>query len=295
VTKVGGGHNCWLSANSACGDTMTVWIRNWAGSASGAARPSSCRRPPTRTWARARPSRQRFGAVRQHDPSAGALRQYCARCHSSNAGTPQSPFFADANADAAYAAARSKINLDNPAISRLVVRLREEFHNCWTTIAARTRTRCRPRMTAFSNGIQVTQVDPNLVLSKALTLYDGTVAAGGNRFETNQIALWEFKTGMGTVAFDTSGVEPAINLNFTGDVTWLGGWGIKIGAGGKAQGSTTAARSSPTRIKARANTRSRPGSPRPTSCRKTPTSSATPAARWPATSRSRSVSTSIRR
>ena len=26
VTKVGGGHNCWLSATSACSDTMTVWV-----------------------------------------------------------------------------------------------------------------------------------------------------------------------------------------------------------------------------------------------------------------------------
>jgi len=93
---------------------------------------------------------------------------------------------------------------------------------------------------AFSNGIPLTQVDPSLVVSKALTLYDGTVAAGGNRFDTNVIALWEFKTGMGTVAFDTSGVEPAINLNFSGDVTWMGGWGIKVGTGGKAQGSTQA-------------------------------------------------------
>ena len=31
VTKVASGHNCWLQSPSACGDTMTVWIRNWAG------------------------------------------------------------------------------------------------------------------------------------------------------------------------------------------------------------------------------------------------------------------------
>ncbi|MGH8721273.1 MAG: hypothetical protein ACREU4_04780 [Burkholderiales bacterium] len=28
VTKVGGGHNCWLAADSACADQLTVWIRN---------------------------------------------------------------------------------------------------------------------------------------------------------------------------------------------------------------------------------------------------------------------------
>jgi hypothetical protein len=95
---------------------------------------------------------------------------------------------------------------------------------------------------SFADGIPLTQVDPSLVVSKALTLYDGTVAAGGNRFDTNVIALWEFKTGMGTVAFDTSGVEPAVNLNFSGDVTWMGGWGIKVGTGGKAQGSTASSK-----------------------------------------------------
>ena len=50
--------------------------------------------------------------------------------------------------------------------------------------------------------------------------------------------MWEFKTGSGTVAYDTSGVEPAIDLTLSGDVTWVGGWGINVRSG-KAQGSTT--------------------------------------------------------
>jgi len=97
------------------------------------------------------------------------------------------------------------------------------------------------------NGIQPTQVDQNLVYSKAVRLVDGTLASGGNRYENDQIALWEFKTGTGSTAFDTSGVDPAIDLNFSGDVTWYGGWGITIGANesagpGKAQGSTVASK-----------------------------------------------------
>ena len=62
------------------------------------------------------------------------------------------------------------------------------------------------------------QVDPQLLISKGLTLYDGTVAAGGNRYETATIAMYEFKTGMGNIAYDTSGVEPALNLTLSGDV-----------------------------------------------------------------------------
>src|ERR1700722_407661 len=36
VTKVSGGHNCWLADASACGTILTTWISNWAG-ATGAA------------------------------------------------------------------------------------------------------------------------------------------------------------------------------------------------------------------------------------------------------------------
>src|SRR4029077_6474877 len=36
VTKVAGGHNCWLADPGACGQILTTWIANWAG-ASGAA------------------------------------------------------------------------------------------------------------------------------------------------------------------------------------------------------------------------------------------------------------------
>jgi len=240
VTKVGDGHNCWLSQNSACADTMTVWVRNWAGSVSSGGKQIALKAPPIKDVGSSKtfPADSALFASTVHP----LLRQYCARCHASNSGTPQQPFFADASVDAAYAAARSKINLDSVALSRLVVRLRQEFHNCWNNDCAGSANQMQAAIQAFSDGIPLTQLDPSLVVSKALTLYDGTVAAGGNRFDTNVVALWEFKTGMGTVAFDTSGVEPAINLNMSGDVTWMGGWGIKIGAGGKAQGSTAASK-----------------------------------------------------
>src|ERR1700685_981729 len=31
VTKVTGGHNCWLADPNACGQILTTWITNWAG------------------------------------------------------------------------------------------------------------------------------------------------------------------------------------------------------------------------------------------------------------------------
>ncbi len=109
---------------------------------------------------------------------------------------------------------RSKINLDDPAQSRLVLRLRNEFHNCWSDCATNSNT-MQAAVKSFTDSIDLQQVDPSLVTSKALTLYDGTVAAGGNRFDTNVIAKYEFKTGTGNIAYDTSGVEPALNLTLS--------------------------------------------------------------------------------
>jgi hypothetical protein len=238
VTKVGGGHNCWLAADSACADQLTVWIRNWAGQTLGGTRGAPLQPPPIRD----------VGASKSFPADSALfgstvyplLTQYCSRCHSSGAITPQSPFFAEADVDVAYAAVRAKINLDTPAQSRLVLRLRDEFHNCWTD-CAQSANIMQAAIQDFSDGVPLTQVDPDLVISKALTLYDGTVASGGNRFDNAAIALYEFKTGTGTVAYDTSGVEPALNLTLSGAATWVGGWGIDL-RGGKAQGTTASSR-----------------------------------------------------
>jgi mono/diheme cytochrome c family protein len=239
VLKVAGGHHCWLGSNSAslqaCADIVSTWIENWANAAGTAgARQIDIEAPPIKD----------VGASRSFpaDPSLYAstvypiVEQYCAGCHSSTAVVPQQPFFADHDIPTAYDAAKPKIDLDDPDNSRLVVRLRDEFHNCWSDCADNA-AEMQAAIEAFQAQVPPTSVDPSLVISKALTLYDGTVASGGNRFEASQIALWEFKEGQGTTAFDTSGVSPAINLTLSGDVTWVGGWGIDIKSG-KAQGST---------------------------------------------------------
>ncbi len=81
-------------------------------------------------------------------------------------------------------------------------------------------------------------IDPSLVISKALTLANGTIASGANRYDADTIAKYEFQTGSGYTAYDTSGVDPAADLTITGNVLWAGGWGITVGAGGKAQATT---------------------------------------------------------
>ena len=42
------------------------------------------------------------------------------------------------------------------------------------------------------------------------------------------IALYEFKEGSGTVAHDTSGQMPPIDLTLRDDVTWMSSWGVDI-------------------------------------------------------------------
>jgi hypothetical protein len=140
------------------------------------------------------------------------------------------------------------MNLDAPENSRFVKKLqpadpglpperRGEGHNCWDDCESNARE-MEAAIRRFADGIDPTVVDSDLLSSKAMRLTDGTIASGGNRYENAQIALWEFKTGSGLIAYDSSGVDPAINLNLSQAVTWYGGWGITTN-GGRAQGLTT--------------------------------------------------------
>ncbi len=239
VIKVGGGHNCWLASNSACADVLTTWITNWAGASAGGGTQIQLQPPPVRDVASSRnwPDTPPPGFAGVHNLTT----QFCSRCHTSGAAIPQSPFFASPDPAEAYAAARTKINLDDAALSRLVVRLRSEFHNCWTNCTDDANL-MQARIQTMIGQIALTPIDPSLTLSKALTLYDGTVASGGSRFDGSAIAKFEFKTGSGGTAYDTSGVEPALNLTISGDVQWVGGWGINVRMGGKAQGSTASSK-----------------------------------------------------
>ena len=238
VTKVAEGHNCWLASNSACGDIMTAFISAWAGDSAGSVRLIQLVPPPLRDP----------GASRAFPEDAGLfsttvwplLTANCASCHSATATIPQAPFFAGSEVTAAYDAAKSKIDLDTPANSRLVIRLRDDAHTCWSDCADDAEE-LRLVIAEMAGQIPLTEVDADLVSSKALRLTDGIVASGGSRYENNLIALYEFKTGEGNIAYDTSGVEPALDLMLSGNYGWVGGWGVEFN-GGKAQGTTTASR-----------------------------------------------------
>ena len=239
VERMSEGHNCWVAYTGVCATIMTTWIEKWLEVIAGGGREIVLTPPPSQDPGSSKNFPDDPGAFQTliHEP---ILEVYCSGCHSSVSAQAQQPYHSDPDIDTAYDAAKPKINLDAPANSRLVIRLRNEFHFCWDNCAANAQE-IEDAITAFADGIIPTQVDPALVTSKALRLTDGILASGGNRYEDAQIALWEFKTGVGSIAYDTSGVDPAVDLNLSPEVTWFGGWGITIN-GGKAQGSTTASK-----------------------------------------------------
>jgi len=249
VTKVSGGHNCWLADNSACGQILTTWISNWAG-ATGAASSTQVQlqAPPVQSVGQ---SLNFPGTPTEYQNTIYTLTgQYCSGCHSPNASAPQSPEFAGPVSQilADYQAAIPKIDFTgcvpfNAATcgtnSRFYLRLKVDNHNCWSNCATDAALMLT-QIQAFAQSLTPSNINPSYVISKALTLTQGTVASGANRYDADTIAKYEFQTGTGYVAYDTSGIDPAADLTITGNVTWAGGWGITVGAGGKAQATTSA-------------------------------------------------------
>ncbi|HEY7771588.1 MAG TPA: LamG domain-containing protein [Marinagarivorans sp.] len=241
VTKLAAGHNCWREEASVCADTLTTWLEAWA-SAAGVEGNVIVLTPPEVKVAGsslAFPEDSTEFAEHVHTPY---LLEHCADCHSPSGSTPQQPYFADKSVEAAYEAAKSKLNLSAPSRSRMVVRLREESHNCWTANCDADADALAAAIAAFAGNLEPTEIDDALVTSNALQLGpDGLVASAGGRIEPNVIAKYEFKTGRGQWAFDTSGQDPALDLQLRGDVDWLDGgvWGLRF-LGGRAQAPTAA-------------------------------------------------------
>ena len=240
VTKVAGGHNCWLPDPAACATAITAYIENWAAGTGSGGREIQLVAPVAKTPGSTKTFPADAGDTSFSTTVWPLLTTHCVGCHIDTSPTPQAPFFASSDVDDAYAAAQAKMNLNDPSLSRLVVRLRDEFHNCWSDCASNA-TEMENAIAVLAGGIGVNQVQAPTVFSNALTMQDGVSAAGGNRYEKDVIALYEFRTGSGNTVLDLSGVAPELNLTMSGDVDWVGGYGIRINDG-KAQGSTTASK-----------------------------------------------------
>ncbi len=192
VTKVSGGHNCWLADPNACGQILTTWISNWAG-ATGAASATQVQlvAPPIQSVGQSLNFPADLGA--DYSNTVYTLTsKYCVRCHSStaSAATMQSPYFADPTLAIAYPAAIPKIDFTGciPSTtgsapgacgtnSRFYQRLLTDNHNCWDNCASDA-AQMLAQIQAFAKLLTPANIDPSLVVSKALSLSQGTIASG---------------------------------------------------------------------------------------------------------------------
>ena len=247
VTQVANDHHCWSgSTTSECAADMTQWITNWAAVSNGSVSnvvelvaPDDHDVDNSKSLPSDVPS--------SYNALYTLLTTNCIECHTESAQNAQSPFFAtisDSHQES-YDAVRSKIDLGDEdrtlsaALSRIVVRLRSESHNCWTASCSSDATELLTAIQSIAADIDPLIVDQDLKISSGLQLgIDGLPANSGGRHETAMIARWEFKEGEGSTARDTSGIQPLMDLQFAGDVSWVGGWGINLN-GGRAQATTT--------------------------------------------------------
>ena len=253
VTKVSGGHNCWLADPNACGEILTTWISNWAGaSVGGTGTQVQLVAPPPQPVGSSKnfpasPSDFQCDGV----PAAHAVLLQVPRA---GCGHPAIAVFRIVGHQPSLSVRHSEdefehagqFTLRQPAGGRHA-QLLDRVRNGGRHAAPSRRRIAAPQLMlaaiqAFAGMVPTTAVDPSLVTSQSLTLPQGTVASGANRYDANVIAKYEFQTGTGLTAYDTSGVDPSADLTLSGSVTWAGGWGITVGAGGKAQASTSASK-----------------------------------------------------
>jgi hypothetical protein len=173
------------------------------------------------------------------------LRTNCEECHA-GAG-PGSPHIASPNVQSAYlnVVNQGKVDLAVPESSRLVQKV-EGGHNCWDPAVPvpgedRCVTNANEILAAIvewadlidfgSGGVSIDET----LASSTLSLSDGVEDVGLERYDDTVIALYEFQEGAGTVAYDTSEVLPANDLDLEGAYEWMSAWGVQF-SGGRALG-----------------------------------------------------------
>ncbi len=97
VTKVSGGHNCWLADPNACGQILTTWITNWANAAgASSATTVQLQAPPVQSVGQSLNFPAAYTEYQQ-TIYMNITSKYCVRCHATTAdpSVEQSPYFAD--------------------------------------------------------------------------------------------------------------------------------------------------------------------------------------------------------
>ena len=166
----------------------------------------------------------------------------CVTCHGAN----QQPTFAVADPTAAYnvITTQQKVDLNNPAMSRVYERPKLDRHNCGGA------AECDRIADLFLAAIQdwAMQASANVPppdggqqkVVSASTNFAAGMDAGAARAEANVIAMFKFEEGTGDTTMDTSGVDNPIVLQIEG-MEWVDGGGLR-NVSGKAQASVADSR-----------------------------------------------------
>ena len=170
-------------------------------------------------------------------------RQYCVQCHAGSG--PGFPHIAHPDVETAFRAVvdNQKVNLTNPSRSRLVRRLADDKHFCWSNCDANA-AEMQAAIQAWADAVMTaTPPDPNdpnainptgVITSEGRSFLNAQIADSG-RFEGNMIAHWKFEEGTGSIAADTAPVGPTMNLTLSGTYAWQSGGGVAFAdPGGRA-------------------------------------------------------------
>lgn len=258
VTMVAGGHNCWkgktAAALSSCAADLTTWITNWFNPPNTATDPNAV---PLGTTIALEPVGVSQNVTLDRPipktvPSSYGdlhklLTTYCSSCHIPNVQLP----FAVPDMQSSYDTVMNngKVNVGTPTASQLYYRLVHDGHNCFDPTDTGKPVDCpgsaAEMLTAintFVNGLPPADNSAlaQLVTSRAVSLINnGLVSSGNGRYETGQIALYEFKhtAGSPNIIEDTSNVSDSTgishtDLNLSGtegvDFAWLGNYGVRF-------------------------------------------------------------------
>ncbi len=246
VNKVYNGHNCWYKNNNAlCREDINNYLDEWLYPDNGAPVEKSKIVLAPMDEASLTPPNTDFISF-PSDPTSFAntvwpiLTARCAGCHADTATIPQVPFISQSDLITAYDATRAKIDLNDPPNSRLYIRLKDEFHNCWSdaptdtcdTNAAEILTAIQALATSADSGGGSTLDLTKMVHSKSFNIPQATSASGGGRNETHLIAAYKFDSGDGDKIHDKIIDGGQANLDLLGtqdiDYRWMGNWGIEF-------------------------------------------------------------------
>tara|TARA_R110002049_G_scaffold2743_3_gene21005 strand:- start:54611 stop:56794 length:2184 start_codon:yes stop_codon:yes gene_type:complete len=171
------------------------------------------------------------------------LSNNCVQCHSDPTPlglTPILPLMADESVETAYnqTVNNQKVNLSNPANSRLVVRTRVDNHNCGGPAACEQfATEMEAAIRSWADSVSASNPPPSnqpRVASAMATLADGQEGESP-RADASMIAMFDFSAGAGDIVVDRSGVGVPVDLMIEG-MEWVPEGGLR-NVSGKAQAS----------------------------------------------------------